>query len=109
MTGKEKIVEALAEREKEIVRELRQNKEQGLEHVAESLPDMIDIFQELFAMADRRQEGIEIPIDVLEQQLENFEHSYRQRDIVQLADTLEYEILESICFYIEILKSMEQN
>ncbi len=109
MTGKEKIVEALAEREKEIVRELRQNKEQGLEHVAESLPDMIDIFQELFAMADRRQEGIEIPVDVLEQQLENFEHSYRQRDIVQLADTLEYEILESICFYIEILKSMEQN
>lgn len=109
MTEKGKSAQALAGREEGIILELRQNKEQCLEHAAELLPDMIHIFQELFAMADRRQEGIEIPVDVLEQQLENFEHSYRQRDIVQLADTLEYEILESICFYIEILKSVEQN
>lgn len=109
MTEKEKSAQALAEREKGIVLELRQNKEQGLEHVAESLPDMINIFQELFVFADRKLEGIVIPIDVLKQQLENFERSYQQRDIVQLADTLEYEILESIYFYIEILKSMGQN
>ena len=109
MTEKEKSAQALAEREKEIVLELRQNKEQCLEHAIESLPDMVIIFQELFAFADRKLEGIEIPIHVLEQQLENLEHSYRQRDIVQLADTLEYEILESIYFYIEILKNTGQN
>lgn len=109
MTEKEKSAQALAEREKEIIMELRQNKEGCLEHAAESLPDMINIFQELFALADRKSEGIVIPIDVLKQQLENFERSYHQRDIVQLADTLEYEILESIYFYIEILKNMGQN
>lgn len=111
MTEKQKNVQSLVEREKEIILKLRQNKKQCLEQAAESLPDMVNIFQELFAfaLADRKSEGIEIPIDILEQQLENLEHFYCQRDIVQLADTLEYEMLESVYFYLEILKTMRQN
>ena len=77
-------------------------------HTTEMLPELVQIFQALLAMAETQKEDVEIPTDILLQQLENFEQFYRQGDIVQLADTLQYEMKETVSFYLEILKSMEQ-
>lgn len=91
-----------------IVLQMRQNQDNAITEVGEILPELVRIFQELFRMAEAQITEIpEIPVDILIQQLENFEQFYQQQDIVQLADTLEYELQESIRFYIEILKNME--
>ncbi len=87
------------------VLQLRQNQDNAITEVGELLPELVRIFQELFRMAEAQ--ITEIPVDILIQQLENFEQFYQQQDIVQLADTLEYELQESVRFYIEILKNME--
>ena len=87
------------------VLQLRQNQDNAITEVGELLPELVRIFRELFRMAEAQ--ITEIPVDILIQQLENFEQFYQQQDIVQLADTLEYELQESVRFYIEILKNME--
>ena len=89
----------------QIVLQMRQNQDNAITEVREILPELVRIFQELFRMAEGQM--TEVPVDILMQQLENFEQFYQQQDIVQLADTLEYELQESIRFYIEILKNME--
>ncbi len=91
-----------------MILELRQNQEHAVAHTTEMLPELVQIFQALLAMAETQKEDVEIPTDILLQQLENFEQFYRQGDIVQLADTLQYEMKETVSFYLEILKSMEQ-
>ena len=72
-----------------VILELRQNREHAVAHTTEMLPELAQIFQALLAMAEDYTEDLEIPTDILQQQLENFEQFYRQGDIVQLADTLE--------------------
>ena len=108
MTEKIKMTEMLSEQLRKVILELRQNQELGMSHLAEVLPKVVNIFQELFEMAEIYEDELEIPTDILLQQLQNFEQSYQQHDIVLLADALEYELGESISFYLEILKNMEQ-
>lgn len=105
MTEKIENAKKILEEIEQTVLQLRQNQEQAITGVGEFLPELVGIFQELFGMAE--QQITEIPVDILIQQLENFEEFYQQQDMVQLADTLEYEIRESVCFYIEILKDAE--
>ncbi len=107
MTEKIKMAEMLSEQICKVILELRQNQEMAMSHLAEVLPEVVNIFQELFKMAQIYEDELEIPTDILLQQLQNFEQSYQQCDLVLLADSLEYEIGESIAFYLEILKSME--
>lgn len=108
MTEQIQKAERLLEKQQKVILELRQNQEHAVAHTAEVLPELVQIFQELLGMAEDHTEDVEIPTDILLQQLENFERFYRQGDIVQLADTLEYEMKETVSFYLEILKNMEQ-
>lgn len=105
MTEKINTTKNLLERLEQAILQLRQNQDNAITEVGELLPELTGIFRELFEMADKH--ITEIPVNILIQQLENFEEFYQQQDVVQLADTLEYEMRESVCFYIEILKSME--
>lgn len=107
MKEKIKMAQMLSGKMRKVILELRQNQELAMSHLAEVLPEVVNIFQELFKMAEIYQDELEIPTDILLQQLQNFEQSYQQHDIVLLADALEYELAESISFYLEILKSME--
>lgn len=107
MTEKIRVAETLLEQMEKVILKLRHNEDRAVTGVGELLPNIVEIFRELFHMADQRAIDIEIPVDILIQQLENFEQFYQQQDIVQLADTLEYEVQESVRFYIEILKNME--
>ena len=108
MTEQIQKAESLSEKLQKVILELRQNQEHAVAHTAEMLPELVQIFQALFGMAKVHTKDVEIPTDILLQQLENFEQFYQQGDIVQLADTLEYEMKESICFYLEILNNLEQ-
>lgn len=107
MTEQIQKAESLLEKLQKVILELRQNREYAVAHTAEVLPELVQIFQVLLGMAETQTKEVEIPTDILLQQLENFEQFYRQEDIVQLADTLEYEMKETIFFYLEILKNME--
>ena len=107
MTEKIRVAETLLEQMEKVILKLRQNEDRAVMGVGDLLPNIVEIFRELFHMADQRAIDVEIPVDILIQQLENFEQFYQQQDIVQLADTLEYELQESVRFYIEILKNME--
>ena len=108
MTEQIQKAESLLEKMQKVILELRQNQEHAVAHTAEVLPELVQIFRVLLGMAETQTKEVEIPTDILLQQLENFEQFYRQEDIVQLADTLEYEMKETISFYLEILKNMER-
>lgn len=108
MTEQIQKAESLLEKLQKVILELRQNQEHAVAHTAEMLPELVQIFQALFGMAEEHTEDVEIPTGILQQQLENFEQFYSQGDIVQLADTLEYEMKETVSFYLEILENMEQ-
>ncbi len=43
-----------------------------------------------------------MPIDILIQQVKNWNESYIYKDIVMMADTIQYELMEAIEFYIQI-------
>lgn len=109
MTEKIRMAETLLEQMEKVILKLRQNEDRVVTGVGDMLPNIVEIFRGLFHMADQKDIDIEIPVDILIQQLENFEQFYQQQDIVQLADTLEYEVQESVRFYIEILKIWSEN
>lgn len=52
--------------------------------------------------------GIEIPVDVIVSQLQNMEEGMKWKDNILLADTLEYEIQNTILFYNDILTAIQQ-
>lgn len=52
--------------------------------------------------------GVEVPQDVILSQMRNLVEGFENRDRVLLADTLEYEIFNTILFYNDILKELEK-
>ena len=50
--------------------------------------------------------GIDIPQDVILKQISNMAEGYEYRDNVLLADTLDYEILDTLQLYVEILEQL---
>lgn len=48
--------------------------------------------------------GIEIPEDVLIMQLNNLMDGIENKDVIKIADTLEYEICNTVDFYNELLQ-----
>ena len=93
----EKLLNAI---EKTIV-ELRQGQDDGLNLYKKNMPAVLDAISELIDIAENTE--FEIPV----QQLKNLEDSYTKSDTVILADTLEYEIKNSIMFLIDVKKDME--
>lgn len=64
-----------------------------------------ECIQSLFAKTEEYQRlGIEIPQEVILNQLKNLLEAVEMKDITQLLDCFEYEILETLRFYEEILK-----
>ena len=85
--------------------ELRQGQDDGLNLYKKNMPAVLDAISELMDIAENTE--FEIPVNVLVQQLKNLEESYTKSDTVILADTLEYEIKNSVMFLIDIKKEME--
>ena len=51
--------------------------------------------------------GIDIPKEILLSQMKNLLEAIEERDILMLADTLQYEIREGLLFFIDVEKEME--
>lgn len=68
-----------------------------------------DIFTEFFSLVPLlKQLGVDIPIEVIAQQLNNLIIAYEKHDSMLLADTLRYEINDSLQVYLEILQELEK-
>lgn len=95
--------ELLQEIERGVI-EFRQGRDAAWQNFSKLMPWITGVYQWMVQIANS---GVELPVEVLLQQLENVESAYVKKDMVLMADTLEYEVREGVCFYIEILKCME--
>lgn len=86
-----------------IMVELRQNRDRIMNHVNEVIPEISlflnDVLNECVEQKDNDKN---LPIDILIQQVKNWNESYTYKDIVMMADTIQYELMETIEFYIQI-------
>ncbi len=55
-----------------------------------------------------KQYSIDIPQEVLLSQLQNLLEAFENRDYVMMADTLHYEINDSLQFYVEIMEECKK-
>lgn len=86
-----------------IIVELRQNRDRIMNQVNEVIPEISlflnDVLNECVEQKDNDKN---LPIDILIQQVKNWNESYTYKDIVMMADTIQYELMETIEFYIQI-------
>lgn len=67
------------------------------------------VFTEFIKMIPKLQQlGVDIPMDVILQQLKNLVEAFEYRDSMLLDDTLRYEINDSLQVYLEILEQLEK-
>ena len=82
---------------------LRQNRDRIMNQVNEVIPEISlflnDVLNECLEQKDNNKN---LPIDILIQQVKNWNESYIYKDIVMMADTIQYELMEAIEFYIQI-------
>lgn len=75
----------------------------------EMLKEISEIMQDLIKYIPTLAEcGIDIPIEVVMQQLNNLMQAYENKDSMMLWDTLNYEIKDTFEYYIEIVKEFEE-
>ena len=86
-----------------IMVELRQNRDRIMNQVNEVIPEISlflnDVLNECVEQKDNDKN---LPIDILIRQVKNWNESYTYKDIVMMADTIQYELMETIEFYIQI-------
>lgn len=87
---------------------LKQNKEtEGYQAFNRLVPDINNAMTEFIELIPKLQAaGIDIPQDVILKQISNMAEGYEYRDNVLLADTLDYEILDTLQLYVEILEQL---
>ena len=82
---------------------LRQNRDRIMNQVNEVIPEfslfLNDVLNECVEQKDNNKN---LPIDILIQRVKNWNESYIYKDIVMMADTIQYELMEAIEFYIQI-------
>lgn len=109
MDNIENVVKGLINNVPNIVKLLRQNKGN------EAYTEFGKIFNELNnamltfinAIPAINSMGLDIPTEVVISQLNNMVEGFQYKDNVLLADTLEYEIMESMKLYDEILMQIQ--
>lgn len=103
----EKVAELLIEIPK-ISRMLYQNKQrEAYDTFNENIQKLEQVMLTFIeAIPTLREIGIDIPEEVIITQLKNMTEGYQLKDNILLADTLEYEIMDSLCVYKEILEQI---
>lgn len=82
----------------------------AFENVNGIIDDISNVLGELIENAEVfKQIDVEIPEDVIGQQVDNFAEAMECKDSVLLADTLNYEIKNTLLFYIDIINELEKN
>ena len=71
----------------------------------ENAGDILDFIQKLIAVSPLLEKmGIEIPVDVLENQISKVNEAVSEKDFMLLADVLKYEIKDSLCAFEELVE-----
>lgn len=87
-----------------VIRLLRQNQETAIYETTMLLPKLIQFLQIFLKQAENWNAlGGDLPLEVILQQIKNLNEAYCEKDVVVLADTLEYEIMNSFEVYEEIV------
>ncbi len=73
-----------------------------LKQIQEVLQEFLGRVEEFTGM------GVEIPVDVITAQLLNMLRAMEEGDQILLADTLQYEIKNTLLFYTDILREIEK-
>lgn len=96
-------VKKLRTRIESIMIGLRQNRDRIMNQVNEVIPQ-ISLFLNDFLneTIEQTHDGQNFPVEIFLQQIKNWNESYTYKDIVMMADTLEYELMETVEFYIQI-------
>ena len=91
----------------EVVRILLRDDRENINKVDQLIKDMAPLLSDMVThLLQLKQNGVDIPIEIVMAQMENLKNSYANKDMVLLADVLQYEIGDTIDFYIEILKEI---
>lgn len=93
---------------KELIQQLRQNKENVFREVDGMIPAVTSFLSDF--LSEEKEwgaDGIDIVVDDVNQQIRNFEEAYINKDIVMMADTFEYEIMNTMELYIKIKRNLE--
>ena len=89
----------------QIVVDLRQAKEYVWNSVNSEINIITEIFMHLIETVQIiLNEGGEFPIDVVLQQIKNFHEAFNMKDEILMADTLQYEIVNTMYVYLELLE-----
>lgn len=73
------------------------------------LQDVVAVYMALIQeLPAYKQQGIDLPEDVILQQVRNLEEAVQHKDMVKLHDTFCYEVLNTFELYLEIRKEMGQ-
>lgn len=88
-----------------IVLELRKNKTDVVyKRLKECMPTLNKIYTNLLAhKAEYEKMGVELPQEVILAQISNMIDGFEYRDTIKLADTLEYEVINMLALYKDIL------
>lgn len=100
-------MEQLLEQLQKTILALRQTQDGAMKLYEKMMPQIIKVMSELMELSNSMPLPEENITEILLQQLKNLENSYGQQDIVVLADTLEYEITDSIRFYMDMINNVE--
>lgn len=104
----EKSYEAILDKIKDIIINLRQGKDkEAYKNINEQMPVINELFVDIIRNINIiKEKGIDVSENIVMMQLENMIDGLENKDDVKLADTLEYEITETIRAYKDIIEQI---
>ena len=65
------------------------------------------IYEELIGLIPMlKEQGVDLPIDILIAQLKNYNQAIENKDVMMLTDSINYEVLDTVSLYREILEQI---
>lgn len=82
---------------------LRQNKDRIMNQVNEVVPEISSFLNDILYESEKTKKSEnKFLIDMLVSQIKNWSESYVYKDIVMMADTIQYELMVTMEFYIQM-------
>lgn len=99
----------IVEKMDKITEDIWKNKKGINEELISCIKEINAVMKEFIGRVEEfRGYGVDIPEDVILSQLRNLMDGFEQRDSILLADSMEYELKNTILFYNDILSELEK-
>lgn len=110
MKEKKKIIIVLIDKLNTCYEDLTHcNVKKAYGNLKDYISDINKVFMEFIVMIPKLEKlGVKIPSEVLIQQLKNLLEAYEYEDSMLLADTLRYEIIDTLNLYVDISDELEK-